>query len=338
MKIICFLPNYIGDVLMVTPTLRLLKNFLPYAEINVVVKKNLLELLEGNFNIDNFIIKSYDRFELLKNILKLRPNYAVLFRTTFFNSLITYLAKTKISVGTNEELSFLFLTKTLKIDAAIPFRTQCLMLVEELLRSLNINKSFDTKELKKIDFYSWNNQEIKYSLNKKLIENNVDINKKFIIISPCASRKTKVLTIQQYVEIIKLLYKKYKNNYEIVLVNSKEDEMIKKIIQESGYLIKSLCSKINLKELGYLFSISSLVISADSGPAYIAESVGVKTLIYFTSTLPEKYGPYSENVKFFYLPTICSPCYKNFCPLKTYECINKIKPEDIVSLVDTMLE
>lgn len=338
MKVLCFLPNYIGDVLMTTPSLRVLKKSLPESYINVIVKANLSELLEGNINIDNIVIKNNNRLELLKKVLMIKPDYILLFRTTFFNSFVSYMVKAKIAVGIKRELSQLFLTKTLSYDIARPYRSECLMLVEEFLKYLNIYKDFPYEELKKIDFFSWDKEEVKSSLDRKLVENNIDINKKFIIISPCASRKTKVLTPQQYIEIIKMLYQKYKKDYEIVLVNiSENDVLIKSIIRESGNFVKSLCGKTSLRELGYLFSISSLIITPDSGPAYIAESVGVKTLIYFTSTVPEKYGPYPNNVKFLYNPTICSPCYKDFCPLKTYNCIKNVSSYAILDLVDEIL-
>ncbi len=335
MKIICFLPNYIGDVLMTTPALRLLKKY-TNAEIYVVAKTLLKEILEDNPNV-NGIIEKNRRIDIIRKIFQIKADYTILFRTTFSNSIVSFLTSPKYSIGINEEMSFLFLKKSVKKDITRPYRSECLFLVEQLFKYLKIDFVLDTLELKKLDFFGWNSEEIKTSVQQKLDEIKIDKEKKIITISPLASRETKILTSKQYIHLIDLLYERYSNNYEIILVANHENYLIKDIILNCRQKIKFLINKTNLKELGYLFSLSSLVISPDSGPAYISESVGTKTIIYFTSTVPEKYGPYSTNVKFIYNPVICSPCYKDFCYNESYNCIKKFRIEDILEIVEKLI-
>ncbi len=337
MKILCFLPNYIGDILMTTPAIRVLKKYTD-AYIYVVLKERLEELIEDNPNITGIIKKNKNnRIKTIKEVLSLKPNYVILFRTTFFNSLVAFLSSANVSVGINQELSWFFLNKTIKKDLLRPYRFECLFLVKQLLSFLNINIDIDTSELKKLDFFGWGNSQIKLSLEQKLSKANVDMKKKFIVVSPLASRITKVLTSKQYIQLFNLLYEKYSKEYEIILVSNCKNKLIEEILTNTGKKIKFLLGETNLKEVGYLFSISSLVISPDSGPAYISESVGTKTFIYFTSTLPEKYGPYSENVKYIYFPTLCSPCYKDICPNKSYSCINNLNIKEMFNIIEKIL-
>ncbi|MCX7715958.1 MAG: glycosyltransferase family 9 protein [Endomicrobia bacterium] len=213
-------------------------------------------------------------------------------------------------------------------------------IVSVLLNYLGINSIYDTRELQKLDFIplSDDKQQTINVLHQKLINCGVDVTKKLIIISPYASRKTKMLTVEQYAKIVDLLSYKLNTEFEIVLVGSQQASYyINKIVSLCKRDVKNLCGCTSLKDLFYLFSISSLVISPDSGPAYIAESAGTKTVIYFTSTVPEKYGPFPEHVRIIYTPTICSPCYLDECKFKTYKCITQVEPDAIVRNVENML-
>ena len=334
MKILCFMPNYIGDILMTTPAIRVLKNVLNDAEVYTVVKPKLVDLIKYNPNINKIILKT-SRFKTIKGLFRIKPDYVILFRTTFFNSFASFLLHPKSSFGIDEELSRLFLKKVLSKDISRPYRAECLALVEKFFEYLGVEQKINTKELKKLDFFGYNIDEVRFSLEKKLEDANIDKNKKIIVISPYASRKTKMLTVEQYIELIGILYEKLNREYEIVIVG--EDDrylLIEKILEEFGNSIKSLCGRTTLLELGYLFSKSSLVFSVDSGPAYISEAVGTKTVIFFTSTLPEKYGPFCENVEFIYNPVMCSPCYEDDCKNKTYKCV---KETDIQQIIDKIL-
>jgi len=336
MKAILFMPNYIGDVLMVTPAIRILKKYVSSLETHVVIKQALLELIDSNPYVNNVIVK-ISRWQTLKDIVRIKSDYAILFRTTFFNSLVSKLSFVKYSVGTNEEFSSIFLTETIKKDFFRPYRSECAILVEKFLNHIGIEAKILPDELKKIDFFGWDTQEIKSSVEQKLTKFGIDTTKKLVVVSPFSTRKTKMLTIEQYVELVNLLNKKYKKDIEIIFVGDKNSiPFVNQIMYKlaNNNICKSLCGELNLKELGYLLSISSYLISVDSGPAYISQAVSTKTIIIFTSTLPEKYGPYNENVKIVYNPVLCSPCYKNECKIKNYKCIKQV---DLNEIVDSVL-
>ncbi|MCX7910520.1 MAG: glycosyltransferase family 9 protein [Endomicrobia bacterium] len=330
MKILCFLPNYIGDILMTTPAIRVIKRKIPYAEVLVVLKPELKLLLEDNPNIDGMILK-LSRYFVIKNVVNFKPDYVLLFRTTFFNSLVSFLSKPKFSVGVNEEMSSFLLSLTINKDITRPYRGECVMIVEKLFDFLKLDKKDMFSEVKKLDFYGIDFEEVKKSVEKKLLELGI-FDKKLIIISPCSSRETKMLTLKQYITLISALIEKLNRDYYIVLVGALDNiEFINKILSSfRSERIVSLVGKTNLKELGYLFKLSSLVITPDSGPAYISEAVGAKTLIFFTSTLPQKYGPYPQNVRLVYSALSCSPCYKKKC--KGIYCIKNFPIDGLIKV------
>lgn len=337
MKILCFLPNYIGDVLMVTPALRVLKKYIRDSYITIIIRPELVELLDKNTNVDNIIVKN-NRWFLIKDILKFSADYVVLFRTTFFNSLVSYLSKAKFSVGIDEECSKFFLKSTIKKDISRSYRCESILLSKKLLDHLKINSQEDLViEAKKLDLCGYDNMDVKVSLEKKILEFGLE-NKEFIVISPLSTRMTKMLFVQQYIYLIKKLLEETKGKYYLILTSSKDNIDFINLITKSLNTpkVKSLAGKLSLKELAYLFSISKLVITPDSGPAYISESVGAKTVVFFTSTLPERYGPFAENVRLIYNPVVCSPCYKDIC--KKYICLKSFPLDKLIKISLDFLE
>lgn len=210
------------------------------------------------------------------------------------------------------------------------------MLVEDVLKQFNIKYKINSEELKNLDFCGWDDGEIKSAVEKILVENNVNLNKKFIVINPVSSRETKNLTIEQYKLFINILKQQFKE-YEIILVGGQNDlSFVGRILGTVN--TKSLVGKLSLKQLAYLLSKTKVFISPDTGPAFIAQAVRCKTVIFFTSTSPDKYAPYSENVKNYYSQVICAPCYKDFCPEKIKnKCISEVDIEKIVDLVKGIL-
>lgn len=337
MKILLFLPNYIGDVLMTTPAIRVLKKVLPEAKLFVAINEYVKEVISSNPYINGIIYK-LPKLAFLQRIRDENFNYVILFRTTFFNSFSTFIAKPEYSVGFNEEFSHLFLSEVVRKNPARPYRYECIVLVKKLFTHLGINHEPDINEIKKLESSEWYKDEIINSLKQKLVKNKVALEKPIVTISPFATRQAKMLTAEQYIDIINSLYE-IKNDINIILVGqikNEEQKMVDVILQNTKN-IKSLCNQLSLKELTALCGMSKLVISVDTGVAYISESVGTPTVIIFTSTLPEKYGPFSENVKFIYSSVICSPCYKNECPNKTYRCRYQLNVKEIVNIAEEIL-
>lgn len=331
MKIAVFLPNYIGDILMTTPAIRYLKLNHPSSEITAVVKECYKELVDENPNVGGIIAKS-SKYKLLKDIIALKPDAVVLFRTTFSNSLAAFASGAKYSVGVKEDLSNLFLKSAVPADKKRPYRAECLALTKKLLNDyLKLSAPVEV-DLTKIDFTGWNKDEIRNTVKRKLEMLGVDTLKKLITISPVATRKTKMLSTAGYIKLFSLLKLKYAD-CQIVLAGSVKDrDYCLNLAREAG--VKFIAGDFNLKELAAMISTSELFISPDTGASYIAQAVGAKTFIYFTSTDPEKYGPFCEKTKIVYKPVSCSPCYKDECfQINKYLCVESIKPEEIVDKI-----
>ena len=89
----------------------------------------------------------------------------------------------------------------------------------------------------------------------------------------------------------------------------------------------SIAGETNLLELAALLKSATLLFTGDTGPLYIAEAVGTRTLSLWGPTMPEIYGPLTEGHTFLRSPYACTACCKTHCDRKNNGCMNALKPE-----------
>jgi ADP-heptose:LPS heptosyltransferase len=83
-------------------------------------------------------------------------------------------------------------------------------------------------------------------------------------------------------------------------------------------------------ELVPLYSVSTFMLTNDSGPAHFASVTPLKVFVLFGPETPALYGPIGGNAEAFYLALPCSPCVsaanhrKTTC--ETRPCITTISP------------
>ena len=88
----------------------------------------------------------------------------------------------------------------------------------------------------------------------------------------------------------------------------------------------SIAGETNLLELAALFKSSALLFTGDTGPLYIAEAVGTRTLSLWGPTMPEIYGPLTDGHIFLCSPYPCTACCKTRCAKKNNGCMEALKP------------
>ena len=80
-----------------------------------------------------------------------------------------------------------------------------------------------------------------------------------------------------------------------------------------------------------------LLISTDSGPRHIAAAVGTPTITLLGPVDPRWSENYQENAIELHLPLPCSPCGRRVCPLGHHQCMRDLTPEMVLSAVRRQL-
>jgi ADP-heptose:LPS heptosyltransferase len=91
--------------------------------------------------------------------------------------------------------------------------------------------------------------------------------------------------------------------------------------------------KTNFRELLALYSMASLMVTNDSGPAHFASLLRLPTVVLFGPETPRLYGPMGETHKDLYAEFACSPCVSVYngkkSPCQENRCLMSITVDEV---------
>ena len=127
-------------------------------------------------------------------------------------------------------------------------------------------------------------------------------------------------------------------NIQIVFCGAAEDRRYIEIAQQKlEHPSLSIAGETGLMELAALFRSAELLLTGDTGPLYIAEAVGLRTLSLWGPTHPDIYGPLTPGHHFIITPHGCHSCCKTKCRHRTNACMHAIKPETVAAKLKELL-
>jgi heptosyltransferase-2 len=169
-------------------------------------------------------------------------------------------------------------------------------------------------------------ERVKIILEKKKVPEE----KRLICIVPSSKHFTKTYPADYYIELMK----KFDNEkYCIVMIGKGEDnKRIEEIQTVTNSNVINLCDELNLLELAELMKRTALVISGDTGPMHIAETMQIPLVMIAGSSVRE-FGFYPQSEKAEVLENTgltCRPCShigRDKCPKGHFKCMKDITPE-----------
>lgn len=159
----------------------------------------------------------------------------------------------------------------------------------------------------------------------------------YIAIVIGATYTCKKLPVYKLIELCKKL------NHPIILIGGESDiKESEEITQADPVKIYNACGKFNLNESADLIRKAKLVVSHDTGFQYVACALQKTVIAIWGCTSPRLgFEPYYGTSNFenkhenIFLDLHCQPCSKgtNKCPLGHFNCMNKLKIENIISRI-----
>ncbi len=324
MNILIRLPNWLGDMVMSTAFVQAVKNEYPNATIDLVAKKGFDFLLDYFPAYGQAFIFSKEAYKGLGGLRKFgkmiaaQKKYDLFFclPDSFSSAMMAYATGAIQRVGFKKELRAVFLTATYTKPIG-------LHRVEEYVDLL---KQFTKKEMAV--------PPVQLKTDAASIRNTVVIN----INSEASSRR---LPVAKAISLITAVRNAIPN--EIILVGSNKEadfvhEVFNALPDKSN--ITNKAGKTNLPELLELFAGSAAVLTTDSGPAHVANALGVHTIVLFGAGNEENTAPYNkDNRSIIRLGQLaCEPCVSNTC--KVYgvpQCLVRLDENLITAAVQHAL-
>ena len=124
------------------------------------------------------------------------------------------------------------------------------------------------------------------------------------------------------------------HGFTVWLLGSAADKTVgDDIVAASGGAARNLCGSTSLDDAIVLLSAAELVVTNDSGLMHVAAALDRPTVAIYGSSSPAFTPPLSERARVVQLDLPCSPCFARTCPLKHFDCMQKLVPEKVIETI-----
>lgn len=166
---------------------------------------------------------------------------------------------------------------------------------------------------------------------------------KLILVNPNASDllPQRRWPLRNYSQLIKKILTTNVHAFVLITGSPDEQEEAAALAESVGSeRCKSSAGKINFLDLPALYSISSCMISNDSGPAHFAAITDMPTYVFFGPETPNLYRSLGETTPI-YAHLACSPCVSAYnhrkTPCKNNVCLQILTPEKVFEVIEQAL-
>ena len=344
--LVCHTGAWIGDTVLLTPALRVLKNVYPNSFLTVLLRSLVAELMKSNPYVDNCIIdsKQKGRYKSFLNLLQIirgaRFDIAVVFHpTSIRNVLLPFFARIPIRVGTNYNGRGIFLTSSCpnntnqhEIDRYLGVVN---LLNQDVPLSSNNSETYTDDSSNLMEFWHTNTEQ--ESINNLLQSHGVTPEHSLIGVNIGTTWQTKQWDVGNFTEVIHKISSITTDVRFILLGSTAENSLL--IGETLPKSVINLVGKTNILELGAILELCKVCITCDSGPMHIAAAVGTPTVALFGPTDPKRHKPWGNGHTVIEKPVSCRPCYRRICHRQdtSYLCMKEIKSTEVVEAVITKL-
>ena len=344
-KILVMKFRHIGDVLLIVPVIRALKETFPDASVTVLVNRGTEDVLAGNPLIDELVtlerrVKELSVVERYINEIR----FIKKIRSKGFDMTVDLTGGDRAAIlscvsGAGYRLGWKsgkgFIGK--KYCHTHPVAPQSGR--HMVLQNLEIVNQYgiDTADLS-VDFQIPEKERL--AIKETLREYNIREDDTIVHIHPTSKWLFKCWKDEYMAEIIAWIVGQ---GMKVVLTSAPEKNEIEKVkkilslipgLQAADPGIIDLSGKTSIKGLAAISEISDLFIGVDSAPMHIAAAVKTPVIALFGPTDENIWGPYGMDHVVIAKNLPCKPCKKGMCEgIQLRECMRAIKPDDVKEAV-----
>jgi len=331
-RILIMRTDRLGDVLLSTPVIAVLREKYPNAYIAMMVAPQAREAVEGNPSLDEVIVLDkaapakgfFAGFRFIRRIRQKKFDLAIILHPAIRAHLIAYFSGITRRIGYDRKFPFLLTDKIKhlkqegkKHEADYNFDLLKLLGIEEMRKDLFIPISLNSEK--------W--AEDLFKQEGILPEDNL------LAIHPGASCPSKIWMPGRFAQVAQELTKLY--GFKVLLLAGPGDiASSRKVAQDMRVPFIDLSGKCTVNQLACLLKKCKLLIANDSGPVHVASAVGTPVISIFGRSQdglsPRRWGPLGKKSKVLHKQVGCLECLAHNCQ-KEFACLRAITAEDVVA-------
>ena len=328
-----------GDVILSVPVLEAIKSSFPKAHVIMMVSPYVKDVLNNNPHLDDVIIDDCKNihkgiggfFRLIKKIRGEKFDVCVLLHPTLRLAILLFLSGIRYRIGTGYRWYQIFFNRKIyqhrkknlkhESDYNMDMLEPLGIKTQRILPKVYLSKSEENFADQIFEDY-------------KIKKENV-----LLAFHPGSGDSSLNLPIKRFAQAADSLIEDIKAK---VFITGTEGEKGLANLMESYMRNKpiNLVGKTNLRQLASLLKRIDVLISNSTGPMHLSVALGTPTVAIFCpifSAGPIRWGPCGDGHEVILPPVpICFKCKPKSCPY--YDCMEKIKAEQIVSRVKLILK
>jgi lipopolysaccharide heptosyltransferase II len=328
----------VGDVVLSTPVLEEIKSRFPHSHLAMLVSSYAADVVKNNPHLDDVIIDDCDdKHKGMRGMLKLAKeirnkdfDVSILLRPTFRLALMLFGAGIRYRIGTGFRFYGVFFNRRVYLHRKMNLRHEAEYNLD-LLGPLGI-------ESRKIPPRIYLQPEEELFAQRIWDRFGITPQDTVVVIHQGSGRSALNLSAKSFARAADLLVDRI--NAKVIYTGREEEKCLVDFIKSRmKHEVFDLCGRTDLRELAAVMKRSDVVISNSTGPMHLAVAVGTPTVAIFCPIFaagPIRWGPYGEGHEVVLPPVpVCEKCKPQNCP--HYDCMEKIKPEQIVSKALSLL-
>ena len=292
-KILCIQHRQMGDVLMCTPSIKILREKIPNASIHFLTEKLGEQVLENNINIDQIIsvdrkMKTVDFFALVKRLRKEKYDAVIDFFSNPKSAQLTFLT------GAGARCGFANWSRNWAFNRGLEYQDEFALEYAALTKSRLLGLlDMEFSEIPPIEMDTTEN-DIEFAAN---FWSDLDISPddKIIAFCPVSRRDYKIWEPENYAFIADSLVES--ENVIIWMVYGPGEynlvEPVVSLMRNSAIINYPMP---NLQQLRALYERCTLYFGNDGGNKHIAITAGLPTVTVFRQLNPENWTPPNSKI------------------------------------------
>jgi lipopolysaccharide heptosyltransferase II len=347
-RILVIKPDHLGDVLLLTPALRLLRQQLPMAHITLLIGPWSQAAVAHNPDVDAVLICPFPGFTRTTKASLLQPYWvvartALLLRAGHFDTaiiarddhwwgaLLAALAGIPCRIGHAVPETVPLLTTALPHRFTDHVTQQNIALVEALTGRPADERPLLRAPIGKEDC-AW--------ATTWLAEHGIASNQKLVALHPGTGGRAKLWQPQCWAEVATALHER---GLEVVLTGDSGDRaLVEAIVCHMARPPLTLIGATTIGQLAALYRRCVLVLGVDSGPLHLAVAAGTPTISLFGPSDHRRFRPWGDPQRQVVLRSglWCSPCgVLDACPRGTApsECMTRITVPQVLAAIHRLI-